>query len=96
MTRRHLALFAAALSLPVLAFAQDEEDLPDLDFLEYLGSWEDGDEDWVVVAEEFMGQPAAAADTPGPAGEEESDDADENENEDEDEDEDATGDDDAD
>lgn len=28
-----------------LALAADEE-LPDLDFLEYLGSWEETDEDW--------------------------------------------------
>ena len=24
---------------------------PDSDFLEYLGSWEEGDEDWLAVAE---------------------------------------------
>jgi hypothetical protein len=33
-----------------VAVAQDEE-TPDLAFLEYLGSWEDSDEDWLVVAE---------------------------------------------
>lgn len=30
--------------------AQDRED-PDLAFLEYLGSWGESDEEWVVVAE---------------------------------------------
>jgi hypothetical protein len=35
---------AVALSSPVLA--QDDE--PSLDFLEYLGSWEEGDEAWYV------------------------------------------------
>ena len=28
-----------------------ERDAPDLSFLEYLGSWEDGDAEWLVVAE---------------------------------------------
>lgn len=35
---------AVAMSSPVLA--QDDE--PSLDFLEYLGSWEEGDEAWYV------------------------------------------------
>ncbi len=29
----------------------DDEDAPDLEFLEYLGSWDESDEDWVVLAE---------------------------------------------
>ena len=28
----------------------DESEAPELDFLEYLGSWEESDEDWVVLA----------------------------------------------
>ena len=32
-----------------VAAAQDQE--PDVSFLEYLGSWEEGDEEWVIVAE---------------------------------------------
>jgi hypothetical protein len=28
-----------------------ESEAPDLSFLEYLGSWEDGDDEWLVVAE---------------------------------------------
>lgn len=28
----------------------DEAEAPDLEFLEYLGSWEESDEDWVVLA----------------------------------------------
>lgn len=30
----------------------DEAAAPDLDFLEYLGSWEEGEEDWVLFASE--------------------------------------------
>tara|TARA_B110000438_G_scaffold295007_1_gene337306 strand:+ start:209 stop:466 length:258 start_codon:yes stop_codon:yes gene_type:complete len=29
----------------------DEEEIPDLEFLEYLGSWDESDEDWVLLAE---------------------------------------------
>ena len=27
-----------------------EEEVPDLEFLEYLGSWDESDEDWVLFA----------------------------------------------
>lgn len=30
----------------------DEAEAPDLEFLEYLGSWEESDEDWVLLAAE--------------------------------------------
>lgn len=39
--------------------ADDEEKLPDLDFLEYLGSWEESDEDWLLF-NELDGEPAAS------------------------------------
>ena len=28
----------------------DEQEVPDLEFLEYLGSWDESDEDWVLFA----------------------------------------------
>ena len=31
------------------AAALAEDELPDMEFLEYLGSWEESDEDWLVV-----------------------------------------------
>lgn len=34
------------------AVLADEPEVPDLAFLEYLGSWEESDEDWVLFAEE--------------------------------------------
>ena len=34
------------LATSTAAFA-DEDELPDADFLEYLGSWEESDEEWV-------------------------------------------------
>ena len=32
--------------------AADEAQTPDLEFLEYLGSWEDSDEEWMLFAQE--------------------------------------------
>jgi len=37
----------------------DEEVAPDLEFLEYLGSWEESDEDWVLLAAEVVEQEEA-------------------------------------
>jgi hypothetical protein len=96
MRRSGFVLLGAALALSAVARAQDDEALPDLEFLEYLGSWEESDEDWVVVAEQFMGQPLPDGDEPAFTGDEESDDADDDENDVEDDDEardDETGDD---
>ena len=39
---------AVAVATPA-AVAQD--DVPELSFLEYLGSWQEGDEEWMLVAE---------------------------------------------
>jgi hypothetical protein len=48
MRPSQLMLLAAA-GVMSQAFAQD--DTPDLSFLEYLGSWQEGDEDWLLVAD---------------------------------------------
>ena len=48
MDRKRLALFSVAAVIAGGASAQDEE--PDLSFLEYLGSWQESDEEWLVVA----------------------------------------------
>ena len=37
----------------------DDEAAPDMAFLEYLGSWEGSDEDWVVLSELPAEQAAA-------------------------------------
>ena len=31
--------------------AADDEEMPDIEFLEYLGSWEESDADWVLFSE---------------------------------------------
>lgn len=49
MTRARLILFAAVAGFAGTSQAQDEG--PDLSFLEYLGSWQESDEDWLIAAE---------------------------------------------
>jgi hypothetical protein len=44
-----LALTGACLAQP--AAAQEEAEAPDLDFLEYLGSWQAEDDEWFEIAE---------------------------------------------
>lgn len=43
-----LALLCGCVAGALPATAADDE-LPDMAFLEYLGSWEESDEDWVVL-----------------------------------------------
>ncbi|MFQ6006008.1 MAG: hypothetical protein ACE5OQ_10940 [Woeseia sp.] len=54
------------------AFAADHE-TPDMEFLEYLGSWEESDEDWLLF-DRATGEALAADDDersdPAPAGKE--------------------------
>ena len=45
-------LVLAALAAAGYAPAEDDADEPDLEFLEYLGSWEAGEEDWLIFAGE--------------------------------------------
>jgi hypothetical protein len=44
---RHIA---AALAAIVVGVAVAQEDAPELSFLEYLGSWPEGDDGWLAVA----------------------------------------------
>jgi len=49
MTRSSLVLLATVAGYAGAAVAQDDE--PDLSFLEYLGSWQEGDDEWLIVAD---------------------------------------------
>ena len=46
-----LTVLCGLLTCGGAAFAQESE-TPDLAFLEYLGSWEGSDEEWVLFSEE--------------------------------------------
>jgi hypothetical protein len=45
---RHLALLACGLCLGPAAMAEEELP-PEAEFLEYLGMWEETDEDWLLL-----------------------------------------------
>jgi hypothetical protein len=45
-----IALVACGLCLGAGAMAE-EEDVPDVEFLEYLGMWQESDEDWLLLEE---------------------------------------------
>ena len=48
MAKRFLGAFLLCIcSVAVVA----DEELPEIEFLEYLGSWDESDEDWLTVAE---------------------------------------------
>jgi hypothetical protein len=49
MTRSRLMLLAAVAGFSGAVVAQDDE--PELSFLEYLGSWQEGDDEWLIVAD---------------------------------------------
>ncbi len=51
--------------------AADDDVMPDIEFLEYLGSWEESDEDWVLLAAEAVEQVASEDKRTDPASKEE-------------------------
>ena len=58
-----------------LVFAA-EEDVPDMEFLEYLGMWEESDEDWLILEETLIADNEKRSD-PVPEGEESTENEDE-------------------
>ncbi len=46
------ALLSGVMAAPVVADEGDDEALPDMAFLEYLGSWETSDEEWTWLADD--------------------------------------------
>lgn len=48
--RRAWGVAVAWLGLAAASVGQESQ-APELDFLEYLGSWQDTDEEWLIVAE---------------------------------------------
>jgi len=47
---RTIALVACGLCLGTVSMAADEQE-PEADFLEYLGMWQESDEDWMLLAD---------------------------------------------
>jgi hypothetical protein len=68
MSVRKPSLFSLLLMVCSLALAADEE-IPDEEFLEYLGYWEESDEDWLILNEPATADVEERSD-PVPRGEE--------------------------
>ena len=65
-------IWLTALLLGTAGMVAADEELPDMEFLEYLGMWEESDEEWLALADEDA---LLAADSeeridPAPEGEE--------------------------
>jgi len=62
-----IALLCGLFGYGCIAWA-DEEEVPDLEFLEYLGSWDESDEDWVLLAENDDEESSNDESKPAPQG----------------------------
>jgi hypothetical protein len=65
---RQLGALACGLLLCGAAAATDD-DVPEIEFLEYLGMWEESDEDWLLLEETMAAETEEQSD-PEPQGEE--------------------------
>jgi len=68
MSVKKTALLGSLLMGCSLVLAADDE-IPDVDFLEYLGLWEESDEDWLIFDEPITADAEERSD-PVPQGEE--------------------------
>jgi len=73
--RRHLVLLVCGLYFGAAALA-DEEQVPDGEFLEYLGMWEETDEEW-LLHNEMQAADLDERSDPAPDGEESTENEDE-------------------
>ncbi len=67
--RGAMILAGAVLCFAPAAAEEESDDVPDVDFLEYLGMWEESDEDWLLFEEETVAENEERSD-PAPKGEE--------------------------
>ncbi len=63
------ALVFGLLACASTTAAATDEDIPELDFLEYLGMWEESDEEWLMLDETLTADNEERSD-PAPEGEE--------------------------
>ena len=68
MSARHTAL-ASALVLSCGLLLAEELEQPDAEFLEYLGLWEESDEEWLIFEDNVVADTDERSD-PAPEGEE--------------------------
>ncbi len=66
---RRLAFLACALCVGTTAFAEQDTEQLDAEFLEYLGMWEESDEEWLLHEDNLTAEVEERSD-PVPDGEE--------------------------
>jgi hypothetical protein len=66
---KRLALVVCGLCLGTAAHASEEMEAPDAEFLEYLGMWEESDEEW-LLHDETVAADLEERSEPVPEGEE--------------------------
>jgi len=75
--RRGLRIFLCGFALCANGWLlAAEEEVPDIEFLEYLGMWEESDEDWLLLNETVVAENEERND-PAPQGEESTENEDE-------------------
>ena len=70
-------LLGGGLALAADDESAGEDEMPDMEFLEYLGMWEESDEEWVMLDETVVARHYERID-PAPEGEESTETYDEN------------------
>ena len=68
MSARYVLLLVGGLC-GVAAAADAEPEVPDADFLEYLGMWEESDDEW-LLHDEMSAEETSTRTDPAPEGEE--------------------------
>ncbi len=63
------AVFLTALLLVAMQTSAEDEELPEMAFLEYLGMWQDTDEEWLLLDEDAVADNVERTD-PAPEGKE--------------------------
>ena len=65
-------IWLTALLLGTAGMVAADEELPEMDFLEYLGMWEESDEEWLALAEDdvLLASDSEERIDPAPEGEE--------------------------
>ncbi len=64
-------VFAASLLMSCSVIVAADEELPEIEFIEYLGLWEESDEDWMMFSDPIKaGNENRERSEPAPEGEE--------------------------
>ena len=76
MSASYVPALLCGFALCGAGVAYADEEIPDMEFLEYLGMWEESDEDWQLLEENVVAENEERSD-PVPEGEESTENEDE-------------------